>query len=124
MKRLLVSLLMPSLIVIELSAKLSMVVGAWAGKAVHEGMNSPFLEKMHGHEGNFRLIASLVISYIVALPLMSVAGFVAVTAAIFTGLVMVAISQRHFKGITGDVLGATNDIARMVAVVTLLSVLS
>lgn len=115
------SLIIPSLIVIELSAKLSMVIGAWAGKSVHQGMNSLFLEKMHGQTGNLRLIAALAISYAVALPLMPTAGFAAVTAAIVTGLVMVAISHRHFNGVTGDVLGATNEIARMVAVLALLS---
>jgi adenosylcobinamide-GDP ribazoletransferase len=117
------SLLIPSLIVIELSAKLSMVVGAWAGKPVHQGMNSLFLEKMHGKTGNLRLIAALLISYTVALPLMLTAGFVAVTAAIITGLIMVAISHHHFKGVTGDVLGATNELARMVALLALLSII-
>ena len=33
------SLIVGGIIVIELSAKLSMVVMAWAGKSVHEGMN-------------------------------------------------------------------------------------
>jgi adenosylcobinamide-GDP ribazoletransferase len=116
-------LIIPSLIVIELSAKLSMVVGAWAGKPVHEGMNSLFLEKMHGRAGNFRLIAALAISYVVALPLMLAAGFAAVTAAVATGLVMVAISHHHFKGVTGDVLGATNELARMVAALMVLAVI-
>ena len=118
-----ITLIIPSLIVAEASAKLSMVVGAWAGKPVHEGMNSLFLEKMHGPTGNVRLIAALAITYAIALPLMLTAGFAAVTAGIITSLIMVAISHRHFKGVTGDVLGATNEIARMVAVLALLSVI-
>ena len=48
-----------------------MVVAAWAGKSVHQGMNSPFLEAMHGSEGNLRLIAALVISFAIALPLLA-----------------------------------------------------
>lgn len=123
-----VPLILPALVVIELSSKLSMVVGAWAGKAVHEGMSSIFLEAMHGKGGNARLTAALAISFGVAAPLLwfsglGLSGFVTVLAAVLAGLVMVAISHRHFKGVTGDVLGATNELARMVAVVVLLAMI-
>lgn len=117
--------LIQGLIVVELSAKLSMVVGAWAGKAVHKGMNSTFLDAMHGKGGNARLAAALAVSFAVAVPLLwftnFMAGFMVVLSAVLTGLVMVAISHRHFKGVTGDVLGATNELTRMVALIVLLA---
>ena len=117
----------PALVVVELSAKLSMVVGAWAGNAVHKGMSSTFLEAMHGKGGNARLAVALAVSFAVAVPLLwftnFMAGFMVVLSAVLTGLVMVAISHRHFKGVTGDVLGATNELTRMVAVVVLLAML-
>ncbi|HKZ88464.1 MAG TPA: adenosylcobinamide-GDP ribazoletransferase [Candidatus Bathyarchaeia archaeon] len=120
--------LIQALVVIELSAKLSMVVGAWAGNAVHKGMSSTFLEAMHDKGGNARLAAALAISFGVAAPLLwfsglGLSGFVTVLAAVLAGLVMVAISHRHFKGVTGDVLGATNELTRMVAVVVLLAMI-
>jgi adenosylcobinamide-GDP ribazoletransferase len=116
------------LVVVELSAKLSMVVGAWAGNAVHEGMSSSFLAAMHGKGGNVRLVAALALSFGVAGPLLwfsglGLSGFVVVLAAVLAGLVMVAVSHRHFKGVTGDVLGATNELVRMVAVVVLLAMI-
>jgi adenosylcobinamide-GDP ribazoletransferase len=111
------------LVVVEVSAKLSMVVGAWAGKAVHKGMSSSFLEAMHGKKGTARLIAALVISFGIAVPLLWLAGAVTVLAAILASLVMVGISHRHFKGVTGDVLGATNEITRMVSLITLLAMI-
>ena len=114
-------IIVQGLVVAEVSAKLSMVVGAWAGKAVHEGMNTSFLEAMHGNAGNARLAAALVISFGIALPLLWIAGAVAVLAAILASLVMVEISHRHFKGVTGDVLGATNELTRMVSLITLLA---
>ena len=114
-------IIVQGLSVAEVSAKLSMVVGAWAGKAVHEGMNTSFLEAMHGNAGNARLAAALVISFGIALPLLWIAGAVAVLAAILASLVMVEISHRHFKGVTGDVLGATNELTRMVSLITLLA---
>jgi adenosylcobinamide-GDP ribazoletransferase len=115
-------LILPALIVIELCAKLSMVVAAWAGKSVHEGMNSPFLDAMHGRGGNGRLAAALAVSFVVALPLLGWAGVFAVLASVMAGLVMVAVAHKHFNGVTGDVFGATNELSRMVCVVVLLAV--
>ena len=109
------------LVVVEVSAKLSMVVGAWAGKAVHEGMNSSFLEAMHGNKGTARLVAALVISFVIAMPLLWLTGAVTVLAAILASLIMVEVAHRHFKGVTGDVLGATNELARMFSLITLLA---
>lgn len=116
-----IGLIIGGIIVIELSAKLSMVVMAWAGKSVHEGMNSPFLESMRGGKGNLRLVVALIISLGVAFPLLHWAGPFIVLAAIFTGLIMTVIAHRHFNGVTGDVFGATNEITRMVCVVVLLA---
>ena len=114
-------IIIQGLVAAEVSAKLSMVVGTWAGKEVHQGMSSPFLEAMHGKNGTARLIAALAISFGITIPLLRLAGFVVVLAAIMTSLVMVGIAHRHFKGVTGDVLGATNELARMVSLVILLA---
>jgi adenosylcobinamide-GDP ribazoletransferase len=110
------------LVVVEVSAKLSMVVGAWAGKAVHEGMSSSFLEAMHGKKGAARLVAALAISFGIAVPLLWVAGAIVVWVGVVASLVMVAIAHRHFKGVTGDVLGATNELSRMISLIALLAV--
>jgi adenosylcobinamide-GDP ribazoletransferase len=116
-------IIIQGLVVVEVSAKLSMVIGACAGKAVHKGMASSFLEAMHGKKGTTRLIAALVISFGIAVPLLWLAGIVTVLAAIMASLIMVGISHRHFKGVTGDVLGATNELTRMVSLITLLAMI-
>jgi adenosylcobinamide-GDP ribazoletransferase len=116
-------IIIQGLIVVEVSAKLSMVIGAWAGKAVHKGMGSSFLEAMHGKKGTARLIAALVISFGIAVPLLWLEGAVTVVAAIIASLIMVGISHRHFKGVTGDVLGATNELTRMASLITLLAMI-
>jgi adenosylcobinamide-GDP ribazoletransferase len=117
-----VPLIVPTVIVVELCAKLAMVVAAWAGKSVHEGMNSPFLEALHGKGGNWRLTAALIVSLAIAIPLLRWAGVLAVLAAVIVGLVMVAIAHKHFNGVTGDVFGATNELTRMVCVIVVLAV--
>jgi adenosylcobinamide-GDP ribazoletransferase len=118
------AIIVQGVIVVEVSAKLSMVVAAWAGKSVHEGMNSPFLQAMHGGEGNLRLVLAVLITLIIATFLLSWAGVITVLAAIISGLVMVAIAHRHFNGVTGDVFGATNELTRMVCVIVLLAVVA
>jgi adenosylcobinamide-GDP ribazoletransferase len=112
-----------SLIIVEVAAKLSMVIGAWAGKAVHTGMSSPFIEAMHGKKGNARLIAALALSFGIAVPLLWLTGAVTVLAAVIASLIMVGISHRHFKGVTGDVLGAMNELTRMVSLIVLLAMI-
>jgi adenosylcobinamide-GDP ribazoletransferase len=116
-------IIIQAVVIVEVAAKLSMVVGAWAGKAVHQGMASSFLEAMHGSKGSLRLLAALAISFGIALPLLWVKGAMVVLASVIASLVMVGVSYRHFKGVTGDVLGATNEIARMVSVVVLVAVI-
>jgi len=117
-----IRLILPTIIVVEMCAKLSMVVAARAGKSVHQGMNSPFLEAMHGRGGNIRLAVALIISFAIGLVLLRGAGIFVVLASVITGLVMVAVAHKHFNGVTGDVFGATNELARMVCVIVLLAV--
>ncbi len=116
-----VPLIFPALIVIELCAKLSMVVVAWAGKSVHEGMNSAFLAAMRGGKGNLRLMVALAISLVIAVLFLSWAGIFVILAAVLTGFVMVGIAHKNFNGVTGDVFGATNELSRMVCVVVVLA---
>jgi adenosylcobinamide-GDP ribazoletransferase len=117
------SIIVQGLVVVEVSAKLSMIVGAWAGKSVHKGMSSSFLEAMHGTTGNARLVAGLVISFGISLPLLWLKGAVTVLAAILASLVIVGIAHWHFKGVTGDVLGATNELSRVASLITLLAMM-
>jgi adenosylcobinamide-GDP ribazoletransferase len=118
-----VNIIIQSLIVVEVSAKLSMVIATWAGKAVRKGMNSPFMDAMHGKNGNARLIVALAISFAIAMPLLWLAGVVTLLAAVISSLIMVSIAHRHFKGVTGDVLGATNELTRMTSLIVLLAVI-
>jgi adenosylcobinamide-GDP ribazoletransferase len=119
-----IPLIIGGIIAVEASAKLSMVVMGWAGKSVRQGMNSPFLEAMSGSKGDLRLIVALVLTFSVALVLLHWAGAFVVLTGIITSLVMVAVAHTHFKGVTGDVFGATNEITRMICLIVLLAVVT
>lgn len=117
------NIIIQSLIVSEVTAKLSMVVGAWMGKSAHRGMNTPFIDVMHGQHRNARLLVSLGISFVMAAQLLWITGSIAVIVGIVTGLVIVGISNRHLRGVTGDVLGAMNELARMASLLSILAVM-
>jgi len=109
-----------SLIASEASAKLAMVLMARLGKSAYEGMNTYFVNVMHDQYRNIRLIAALLIAFGIALPLMSIGGFMAIIACLATALILVGISNRHFGGITGDVFGAGNELSRLGSLLTIL----
>jgi len=111
-----------AVIVVELCAKLSMVVVARVGRPVRQGMNSAFLAKMHGMDGNLRLTVALVISFTLGLVFLKFAGIIVVLASVLTALAMVAVAHKHFKGVTGDIFGATNELSRMVCAIVVVAV--
>jgi len=115
-------LVIQSLIVCEACAKLSMVFMARLGKSAHRGMNTYFVNAMHDKRRNIRLIAALSITLIIALPLLKVAGFIAIIACLTTASVLTLLSNRNFGGITGDVFGASNELSRLNALLTILVV--
>jgi len=117
-------IIIQSIIIVEASAKLSMVVAAWAGKSIHEGMNSAFLQAMHGPHGTLRLMVAVIITFLIGAVLLGWVGIFTVLFALITGLTMVVIAHKNFGGVTGDVFGATNELARMVCVIVLLAVLA
>jgi len=111
-----------SLIVSEVSAKLAMVVMAWVGRSAHEGMNTYFVNAMHGRYRNPRLTVALFMAFGIAIPLLWPVGFVAVTSSLAVTLILVRVSGRHFKGVTGDVFGAGNELARLASLIAILVV--
>ena len=116
------NIIVQSLIVSEVSAKLAMVVGAWVGRSAHTGMNTYFINAMHGRYRNLRLTTALIISLGIAIPLLRIVGCTAVVMGLVSALIIVGVSNRHFKGVTGDVMGAMNELARMASLVAILAV--
>jgi adenosylcobinamide-GDP ribazoletransferase len=110
-----------SLIVSEVSAKLSMVLIAWAGRSARKGMNTYFIDAMHGQHRNIRLMTALLIAFSIAVALLRIIGVFALITGLITGLIMVWFSNRHFKGITGDMMGAANELVRMVSLIMVLA---
>ncbi len=112
-------LIVPGIIVSESAAGFSMVLAAAMGKSAHKGMNSIFVDAMH-HKRALRLGLSCVIILVISFLSLRFGGVPVVIGAIITALVMITVSNRHFGGITGDVLGATNEISRAISLILVL----
>jgi len=65
----------------------------------------------------------LFIAFSIALSLLSVVGFIGIIVGLVAALVIVGVSNRHFKGVTGDVFGAGNELSRLSSLITILVVM-
>ena len=65
------------------------------------------------------LIANLIVISIIGYMLVGISGVVVAFVAIFTGFMMSIIAQRNFGCVTGDVMGATNELSRTVTLIVL-----
>ena len=112
-----------ALIVAEVSAKLAMVTTAWQGTSPPKhledkrGKGRSFIDFMR--KNNILYAISLVISITISVALFGLCGVFAVAAGMLTGGFMIILGNRVFGGVNGDIFGATNEIARMVALFVL-----
>ncbi len=115
------TIVIQSLVASEAAAKFAMVLQAWAGKSAHRGMNTMFIDAMHKRRGRrLRIIITTGLLLAISLFTLQIVGLFLVAAAVFTAGILLGISSKEFGGITGDVLGATNDITRLAALLVVL----
>ena len=113
------ALVIPSMAAAESSATFSMVLATATGKSAHKGFNTMFVDAMH-RQRSMRLSIAYVIVLAISFVALKLAGLPVVVGSTLTALGMVAVSNRHFGGVTGDVLGATNEIARATSLLLVL----
>ncbi len=105
----------------EVAAKLSMVTILWVGKPSHKGLGSIFLSKAKKNLNAIAyVIAVLVVFPLFALTINSLWGLVAVVIVLVSipvAFVMEKVSEGVFGGVSGDMIGATNEVARAVSLI-------
>jgi adenosylcobinamide-GDP ribazoletransferase len=110
-----------AVILTEVSAKLSMVTIVWAGKPTHKGLGSIFLAKAKKPQNIIAYLLSVLIIYpVFYFTGYTMLGFAAIGLmfiSIPVALVMSSVSDRVFGGVSGDMIGATNETTRAITLI-------
>lgn len=108
---------------VEIVAKLSMVLTAYIGKTpTYKGMGYFVVESMKGK--HLKAILSVLLSGVIVYLLVGVSVFF-VFVAMEAAVVAVSYHSNKTLGcVTGDVMGATNEINRMIALLVILAAMS
>jgi adenosylcobinamide-GDP ribazoletransferase len=104
-----------ALIASEASAKFAMVFQAAMGKPAHRGMSTPFVKAMHERYRCSRFGLAFGLQLVISVAMLQIVGVVLTVSAVAVAAAMLAISMRTLGGVTGDVMGATNDLTRLVS---------
>jgi adenosylcobinamide-GDP ribazoletransferase len=103
--------LLSVIIIAEVLSKYSMVLQCYLGKSAWNGMNTLFIKEMKNNKkfliSNLILVASIIIFGFNFYYIMS-----SVITMVSVSITLLLIANREFGGISGDTIGATNEISR------------
>ena len=103
----------------ELMAKLSMVIQANRGLSAWEGLSSPFTQYMKDPR---KLAVASGIAIIPTVIFGGLIGVFVVISCVGLSFLLLAVSNRSFGGISGDVFGASNELVRLASLLIFASV--
>ncbi len=107
-----------SIVAAEVVAKLAMVTILIVGKPTHRGLGAYFLDKGKRKRNG---IAHLI-SILIVVSLIGWVGLLVVAVGVLSGVLMNRLAASVFGGVSGDIVGATNEVSRAVALVLLAGV--
>ena len=110
-----------AIITSEVAAKLAMVTIVWVGEPSHKGLGSIFLSKAKKKLNAVAYMIALLVVYplfaYIGSPVLGLVAVGIVLVSIPVAFVMKNVSEAIFGGVSGDMIGATNEIARAVSLV-------
>ena len=110
-----------SIITAEVIAKYVMVLLANRGISAWEGFSSPFIAAM---KDRYKMIVATGIMVAIVWFASSYAGLIALLISLMLAQLLKYISSKSFGGVSGDVLGASNEITRLSSFIVLSSMSS
>jgi adenosylcobinamide-GDP ribazoletransferase len=94
----------------EVIAKFSMVLITSIGPSAWQGSNSPFVDSMRDRK---KLLVAAAITIGLLAILQSSAAFLALGIGVVLSIIITLVSRRSFGGVSGDIMGAANEITRV-----------
>ena len=110
--------LMVAIILSEIMSKYSMVLQSHYCESAWDGYSSLFTKNMKSKK-KIAIATIITIVLIVLISNMSVIGLQIFIVGIICCFIIIYISKKNFGGITGDVMGATNELVRLCSLLSL-----
>ncbi len=107
------------LLISEIAAKTGIITCATFSKAFPDGTGRPFIESMDKK----KLLISLIISLLLGFLIFNTVGIVGVSMGFLSGVIIAFITKKSFIWATGDVLGTSNEVAKMLSLVIMVTLL-
>jgi adenosylcobinamide-GDP ribazoletransferase len=102
--------LLYAIVASEIIAKYVMVMQASVGDSAWSGFSSAFTIEMKKRS---KITISTIFTTVLVLSIEGVLGLLTLGIVIIIGFIIYIISYRNFGGVSGDVFGASNEIARL-----------
>jgi adenosylcobinamide-GDP ribazoletransferase len=90
-----------------------MVTIAAIGKPTHRGLGSMFLESAKRK----RSVIAYIIAALIVVPLLRFVGVGILMVSVALGILMGWIGKKVFGGVSGDIMGATNEVVKAAVLV-------
>lgn len=111
-------ILIQSILIMEFAAKFSMITSMVIGKDDTRGIGRLIKSGINSKILFILLIINSVIGYFI----LGIPGACAIIAAVATGLYLAHMADNTFGCVTGDIMGASNEIARVISLIVILIV--
>jgi adenosylcobinamide-GDP ribazoletransferase len=108
-----------AIIAAEIAAKLGMVTVALLGKPTHTGLGSIVLEAAKRK----RSLIAYFLAVLIVIPLLGLMGVWVILISVLLSVFMERVANSVFGGVSGDMIGATNEVVRAASLLFVAGVL-
>ena len=106
----------PILFISEISAKVGLVTCCTFSKPFEDGTGRFFINAMNMKKLLLILIITLFIGYLS----LKTVGILGIIGGLAGGLIIAFVARKNFNKATGDVLGTSNEVSRMIALIIMI----
>jgi adenosylcobinamide-GDP ribazoletransferase len=105
------------LLISEMAAKMGIVTCATFSEPFPDGTGRFFIEAMNKK----MLLLSFILTASVGFLVFNTLGIIGIIAGLLSGVLIALVARKNFKWATGDVLGTSNEVARMFSLLIMVS---